>query len=239
MEGDGDFRSEEVCRLRDEADIIVTNPPFSLFREFVDWIFEAEKDFLIIGNMNAITYKNIFPRIAANEMWLGATNFNTGMYFRVPEDFVYASSYKFERERDGVKVNRVPGVCRYTNLEHGRRHEPLKLMTIEENLRYSRNKKIKGKSFEEASPRYDNYDAIEVGFTDAIPSDYDGVMGGPISFLDKYCPEQFEIVGRADANIADENNRYHISGFKDKGGAPLVNGEFVYKRILITSLNRD
>lgn len=239
MQGDGDFRSEEVCRLRDEADIIVTNPPFSLFREFVDWIFEAEKQFLIIGNMNAITYKNIFPRIAANEMWLGATNFNTGMYFRVPEDFVYASSYKFEREQDGVKVNRVPGVCWYTNLEHGRRHEPLKLMTIEENLRYSRNKKIKGKSFEEAYPRYDNYDAIEVGFTDAIPSDYNGVMGVPISFLDKYCPEQFEIVGRADANIADENNKYHISGFKDKGGAPLVNGEFVYKRILITPLNSD
>lgn len=199
MEGDGDFRSEEVCRLRDEADIIVTNPPFSLFREFVDWIFEAEKDFLIIGNMNAITYKNIFPRIAANEMWLGATNFNTGMYFRVPEDFVYASSYKFERERDGVKVNRVPGVCWYTNLEHGRRHEGLNLMTIEENLRYSRHKEIKGKSFEEAYPRYDNYDAIEVGFTDAIPSDYNGVMGVPISFLDKYCPEQFEIIGATES----------------------------------------
>ena len=195
MEGDGDFRSEEVCRLRDEADFIVTNPPFSLFREFVDWIFEAEKQFLIIGNMNAITYKNIFPRIAANEMWLGATNFNTGMYFRVPEDFVYASSYKFEREQAGIKVNRVPGVCWYTNLEHGKRHEPLKLMTIEENLRYSWHKEIKGKSFEEAYPRYDNYDTIEVAYTDAIPSDYDGVMGVPISFLDKYCPDQFEIVG--------------------------------------------
>lgn len=225
MEGDGDFRSEEVCRLRDEADFIVTNPPFSLFREFVDWIFEAEKQFPIIGNMNAITYKNIFPRIAANEMWLGATNFNTGMYFRVPEDFVYASSYKFEREQAGIKVNRVPGVCWYTNLEHGRRHEPLKLMTIEENLRYSWHKEIKGKSFEEAYPRYDNYDAIEVAYTDAIPRDYDGVMGVPISFLDKYCPDQFEIVGSNRGVDQDPNGVY--------GRSSLIKGREVYKRLFI------
>ena len=195
MEGDGDFRSEEVCRLRDEADIIVTNPPFSLFREFVDWIFEAEKDFLIIGNMNAITYKNIFPRIAANEMWLGVHN-ASDMVFAVPEGAYVAPKDKEKAEKLGYVGNytRLGNSCWYSNLEHGRRHEELKLMTIEENLRYSRHKEIKGKSFEEAYPRYDNYDAIEVGFTDAIPSDYDGVMGVPISFLDKYCPEQFEIV---------------------------------------------
>ena len=190
MEGDGDFRSEEVCRLRDEADIIVTNPPFSLFREFVDWIFEAEKQFLIIGNMNAITYKNIFPRIAANEMWLG-NGFQSGnAYFKVSSGEDYAEGV-FDEVSGLVKFRNCHW---YTNLEHGRRHEPLKLMTIEENLRYSRHKEIKGKSFEEAYPRYDNYDAIEVAFTDAIPRDYDGVMGVPISFLDKYCPEQFEIV---------------------------------------------
>lgn len=231
LEGDGDFRSEEVCRLRDQADIIVTNPPFSLLGEFVDWIFEAEKQFIIIGNMNAITYKNIFPRIAANGMWLGATNFNTGMYFRVPEDFVYASSYKFERERDGVKVNRVPGVCWYTNLEHGRRHEELKLMTIEENLRYSRHKEIKGKSFEEAYPRYDNYDAIEVGFTDAIPSDYDGVMGVPISFLDKYCPEQFELLGMSES----EGRGFSNGLWRANSGVsqPLVGSARLYKRLFI------
>ena len=195
MEGDGDFRSEEVCRLRDEADIIVTNPPFSLFREFVDWIFEAEKDFLIIGNMNAITYKNIFPRIAANEMWLG-NGFQSGnAYFKVSSGDDYAEGV-FNEETGLVKFRNCHW---YTNLEHGKRHESLKLMTIEENLRYSRHKEIKGKSFEEAYPRYDNYDAIEVGFTDAIPSDYDGVMGVPISFLDKYCPEQFEILGATES----------------------------------------
>ena len=195
MEGDGDFRSEEVCRLRDEADIIVTNPPFSLFREFVDWIFEAEKDFLIIGNMNAITYKNIFPRIATNEMWLG-NGFQSGnAYFKVSSGDDYAEGV-FNEETGLVKFRNCHW---YTNLEHGRRHEELKLMTIEENLRYSRHKEIKGKSFEEAYPRYDNYDAIEVGFTDAIPSDYDGVMGVPISFLDKYCPEQFEIIGATES----------------------------------------
>ncbi|MDD6928048.1 MAG: adenine-specific methyltransferase EcoRI family protein [Bacteroidales bacterium] len=198
MEGDGDFRSEEVCRLRDEADIIVTNPPFSLFREFVDWIFEAGKDFLIIGNMNAITYKNIFPRIAANEMWLGFSIRSGDREFEVPKEYpITAAGWRIDE--NGRKFVRVKGVRWYTNLEHGRRHEPLKLMTIEDNLRYSRNKKIKGKSFEEAYPRYDNYDAIEVGSTDAIPSDYDGVMGVPISFLDKYCPEQFEIIGATES----------------------------------------
>lgn len=192
MEGDGDFRSEEVCRLRDETDIIVTNPPFSLLGEFVDWIFETKKQFLIIGNKNAITYKNIFPRIATNEMWSGFRNWSGGMWFETIDE------KDFDRIDNGVKMKNVSSIW-YTNLEHGRRHEELKLMTIEENLRYSRHKEIKGKSFEEAYPRYDNYDAIEVGFTDAIPSDYDGVMGVPISFLDKYCPEQFEIIGATES----------------------------------------
>ena len=192
LEGDGDFRSAEVTALRDEADVIVTNPPFSLFREFLAWIVEAEKLFLVIGNMNAITYKETFPLIKDNKIWLGATNFNTGMYFKVPVDFVYASTYKFEREQNGEKVNRVPGVCWFTNMDHGRRHQPLPLMTMADNLKFSKHKEIRGK---EAYEKYDNYDAIEVPYTDAIPNDYDGVMGVPISFLDKYCPEQFEIVG--------------------------------------------
>lgn len=188
LEGDGDFRSEEVCRLRDEADIIITNPPFSLFREFIDWIFEGRKQFLIIGNKNSITYKNVFPRIAANEMWSGYRNWSGGMWFETIDE------NDVDRKEDGVNLKNVSSIW-FTNIEHGRRHEPLQLSTIEGNLRYSRHKEIKGKSFEEAYPKYDNYDAIEVGFTDAIPSDYPGVMGVPISFLDKYCPEQFEIVG--------------------------------------------
>ena len=189
LEGTGDFRSPEVTALRNEADIIITNPPFSLFREFLAWIVEGNKQFAIIGNMNAITYKEVFPLIKENKMWLGVTNYNTGMYFYVPKNFKYADTYKFDRERNGKAVNRVPGCCWYSNLEHGRRHQPLALMTMEDNLRY--NKKMKDK---EAYDHYDNYDAIEVPYTDAIPSDYEGVMGVPISFLDKYCPEQFEIL---------------------------------------------
>lgn len=190
LEGDGDFRSDEVKALRDESDIVITNPPFSLFREFLAWVVAAEKQFLIIGNLNAITYKEVFPLIKDNKMWLGATGFNEGMYFKVPEEFEYAETYKFERQQAGEKVNRVPGVCWFSNLDHGRRHQPLQLMSMADNLRF--NKKLKA---QEAYDRYDNYDAIEVPFTDAIPSDYDGVMGVPITFLDKYSPEQFEIIG--------------------------------------------
>ena len=191
LDGDGDFRSSEVTALRDEADIIVTNPPFSLFREFLAWIVAADKKFIIIGNMNAITYKETFPLIKDNKLWLGATSFNKGMYFFVPNGFKYASSYKFERQIDGKAVNRVPGVCWFTNVDHGRRHQPLDLLTMDENIMYSKHREIRGKGYD----RYDNYDAIEVPFVDAIPSDYNGVMGVPITFLDKYCPEQFEILG--------------------------------------------
>jgi len=200
LQGDGDFRSSEILKLWSEADIIITNPPFSLFREFLTWIQPTKKQFMIIGNMNAITYKEAFPLIMENKIWVGATNFNTGMYFRVPNDFVYADSYKFERERNGEKVNRVPGVCWFTNLDHGRRHQPLTLMTMEENKKYSKHKEVK----EIGYLKYDNYNAIEVPFTDAIPSDYPGIMGVPISYLDKHSPEQFEIVGTSDNGLIED-----------------------------------
>lgn len=231
LEGDGDFRSEEVCRLRDEADIIITNPPFSLFREFVDWIFEGRKQFLIISNMNAITYKNVFPRIAANEMWMGVKSTSQAMFFRTTnEEYkIQVSTTRPEgswwRNIDGEVCIGINNSCWFTNLEHGRRHQPLQLSTIEGNLRYSRHKEIKGKSFEEAYPKYDSYDAIEVKYTDSIPSDYQGRMGVPISFLDKYCPEQFEILG-IDRYIEDNpipNRRFTI------------NGKEVYARIVIRS----
>lgn len=227
LDGDGDFRSTEVTALRNEADVIVTNPPFSLFREFLAWIVETEKLFLVIGNMNAITYKETFPLIKDNKIWLGATNFNTGMYFKVPADFVYASTYKFEREQNGEKVNRVPGVCWFTNIEHGRRHQPLPLMTMADNLKFSKHKEIRGK---EAYDKYDNYDAIEVPYTDAIPNDYDGVMGVPISFLDKYCPEQFDIIGITENNVNLET--YWIAG-QEKYDRPYINGVRKYPRLLI------
>ena len=188
LAGDGDFRSAEIKSLRDEADIIVTNPPFSLFREFLAWIFEADKQFVVISNLNAITYKEVFPLIKNEKMWLG-NGFHAGnAYFSSPITTEYAQGV-YNPETGLVKFRNV---CWFTNLDHGRRHQPLPLMTMADNLRFSKHKEIKGKK---AYDRYDNYDAIEVPFTDAIPSDYDGVMGVPISFLDKFCPEQFEIVG--------------------------------------------
>lgn len=233
LEGDGDFRSKEICQLRDQADIIITNPPFSLFREFLAWVVEAGKQFVVIGNMNAITYKEVFPLIKENKMWLGVTNFNKGMYFIVPENFIYASTYKFEREQNGVKVNRVPGVCWFSNINHGRRHQPLPLMTMADNLKFSKHKEIRGK---ESYKHYVNYDAIEVPFTDAIPSDYEGAMGVPLSFLDKYCPEQFEILGIG-LELANMDIIKKKLG-KLNGGPRMyveTNGELVrlYERIII------
>ena len=222
LEGDGDFRSAEVTALRDTADIIITNPPFSLFREFLAWAVAGGQRFAIIGSINAITYCEAFPLIRANRMWLGASHFNRGMYFRVPEDFQHAPTYRFDRERDGVKVNRVPGVCWFTNLEHGRRHEPLGLMTMADNLRFSRHREIRGRA---AYPRYDNYDAIEVPYVDAIPSDYDGVMGVPITFLDRYCPEQFKILGSNRGIGQDAEGVYGRSAY--------VDGVEVFKRLSI------
>ncbi|MCI6485644.1 MAG: adenine-specific methyltransferase EcoRI family protein [Bacteroidales bacterium] len=193
LEGDGDFRSREVTALRDEADIIVTNPPFSLFREFLAWIVAADKKCLMIGNTNAITYKEVFPLIKENRLWLGATGFATDMVFGVPEGTVVSEAYKKKAERMGYVGNytRLGNSCWFTNLDHGRRHQPLILMTEADNVRYSRHKEIRGAGY----AHYDNYDAIEVPYVDAIPSDYDGAMGVPITFLDKYCPEQFEILG--------------------------------------------
>ena len=193
LEGDGDFRSSEVSTLRDEADIIVTNPPFSLFREFLEWIVKADKKCLMIGNTNAITYKEVFPLIKENRLWLGATGFSTDMVFGVPEGTVVPEAYKKKAEKMGYIGNytRLGNSCWFTNIEHGRRHQPISLMTMDENIMYSKHKEIRGKGYQ----HYDNYDAIEVPYTDAIPSDYDGAMGVPITFLDKYCPEQFEILG--------------------------------------------
>jgi len=200
LEGDGDFRSEEVSRLRDESDIIITNPPFSLFREFLAWILDAKKQLLIIGNMNAITYKEVFPLIKENKLWLGPSITSGDREFQVPDDYpLEAAGWRIDQQ--GRKFLRIKGVRWFTNLDHGRRHQLLPLMTMEDNLRYSKHKEIKGK---DSYDRYDNYHAIEVPFTDAIPSNYDGVMGVPISFLDKYSPEQFEILGATQRGCHDE-----------------------------------
>jgi hypothetical protein len=191
--GGGDFRSAECLAFLKEADIVVTNPPFSLFREYVAQLVEHGKKFIIVGSKNAITYKEIFPLIKRNKMWVGAGFANGNAYFKIPEgcgrefaDGVYDASTGLVKFRN---------VGWFTNLDHGRRHERLKCMTTADNLKFSKHKEIKGKK---QYDHYDNYDAIEVPYTDAIPSDYDGVMGVPITFLDRYNPEQFEIVGNDD-----------------------------------------
>lgn len=232
LEGDGDFRSPEVTALRDEADIIVTNPPFSLFREFLAWIVEANKKCLMIGNTNAITYKEVFPLIKENKLWLGATGFSTDMVFGVPEGTIVPEAYKKKAEKMGYVGNytRLGNSCWFTNMEHGRRHQPLSLMTMEENIMYSKHKEIRGKGYQ----HYDNYDAIEVPFTDAIPSDYDGAMGVPITFLDKYCPEQFEILGATESEGKGFSNGLWRS--ESSSSQALVNGNKVYKRLFIKYL---
>ena len=184
LEGDGDFRSKEVTRLRDEADIIVTNPPFSLFREFFTWVMDAEKKFIVIANKNCTTYKEVFPHIINNQVWSGYRRWSGGMWFETKNE------KNVDKIVHGVNMKNVPTMW-LTNVEHGRRHQSLRLMTIEENKRFSVHKEINGKGY----TQYDNYDAIEVNYYDAIPSDYDGIMGVSVTYLDKYCPEQFEIVG--------------------------------------------
>jgi len=200
LAGDGDFRSAEIKKLRDEADIIITNPPFSLFREFLAWIVEANKQFLIIGNMNAITYKEVFPLVKENKVWLGPSISSGDREFQVPDSYpINAVGWRIDE--NGKKFLRIKGVRWFTNLDHGRRHQPLPLMPMADNLKFSKHKEIKGRK---SYNRFDNYDAIEVPFTDATPSDYDGMMGVPISFLDKYNPEQFEILGTSDNGLVDD-----------------------------------
>lgn len=218
LNGDGDFRSDEITALRDEADMVITNPPFSLYREFVAWLVEGGVEFTVIGNINSITYREVFPLIRDNKMWLGGYRRCNTMWFTIPE----ITYIKTPVEYDGKVCARVSAWW-FTNIDHGRRREKLKLKTMEENTRHSRRKKIR----EQGYPKYDNYDAIEVAFTEAIPSDYGGVMGVPISFLNKYNPEQFEIVG-----CSINFGRPH--GW-DKGVSmnAVVNGKEMYKRIFI------
>lgn len=235
LKGDGDFKSEEIKKLRDEADIIITNPPFSLFREFLNWIIEADKQFVVVGSMNAITYKEVFTSIKQNKIWLGLKSTSKAMYFKT-SDKEYAKRVSSERPEgswwrtieDEVHIG-INNSCWYTNLDHGKRHQPMPLMTYDDNLKFSKHKEIKENGYIE----YDNYNAIEVSFTDAIPSDYNGFMGVPISFLDKYSPEQFEIVGSdtdVKAGYLPELVKPNWNGKIDRG---YVNGNRIYSRILI------
>ena len=226
LNGDGDFRSDEVKKLRDEADIIVTNPPFSLFREFLAWIVEAKKKFLIIGNINCITYKEVFPMLKENKAWLGNGMGRWISGFIVPKEYeLYGTEARVEK--DGTRIVATNSCLWLTNIEHGRRHQSLQLMSEADNIKFSRHKEVKGIGYK----KYDNYDAIEIPYTDAIPSDYKGVMGVPISFLDKYCPEQFEIVGTTESEGKGFSNG--LWDCSSDVAQPLVDGERAYKRIFI------
>ena len=200
LKGDGDFKSEEIKKLRDEADIIITNPPFSLFRDFLAWIVEANKKFVIVGNKNCVTYKEVFPLIKENKLWSGRTEWSGGMWFETKDPT------NVDKVINGIDMKNVSSIF-LTNIDHGRRHQPLSLMTMQDNIKFSKHKEVKGKEYQ----KYDNYDVIEIPFTDSIPSDYDGIMGVPISFLDKYCPEQFQILGATQRGCHDEvpdTNKY-------------------------------
>lgn len=223
LKGDGDFRSDECVELLKQSDIVVTNPPFSLFREYVAQLFEYKKHFIIIGNKGIVTYKEVFPLIRDNKMWSGRTIWSGGLWFET------INSSDVDKVINGVNMKNVPAAW-FTNLDHGRHHQPIPLMTMSDNLKYSKHKELKGKSY----VKYEHYDAIEVPYTDSIPSDYDGVMGVPPTFLDKYSPDQFEIVGMA------EDNGKGFSGVHD--GKPIwdgtnphciVNGVTKNKRIFI------
>ena len=307
LKGNGDFRSDEIKKLRNEADVIITNPPFSQFRDFLAWLVEGDKQFCMIGNMNAITYKEVFPLIKNNKMWLGNGFAHGNAYFGIPEST--AKDYASGVYDPQTKLVKFRNCCWFTNIDHGKRHQPLALMTMADNLKYSKHKEIRENGYQ----KYDNYDAIEVPFTDAIPSDYfpikntsararattttqscqansilaswesqsrsstniaqnnskssvvhtttegqmDGqkklicpeqltdeasindclseqgssrIMGVPISFLDKFSPEQFEIVGCSDNGMVSEELK--LPHFK-RHNEPYVNGNKVYKRIFI------
>ena len=225
LKGDGDFRSAECIELLKESDIVVTNPPFSLFREYLAQLVGYDKKFIIIGNQNAITYKEVFPLFKENMLWLGASIHSGDREFRVPDSYpLQAAGYRVDD--NGIKYIRVKGVRWFTNLDYSERHEDLVLYRSYTPEEY---------------PHYDNYDAIEVGKTSEIPCDYDGVMGVPITFMDKYNPNQFEIIWQAAGNSYANAPKELLEELKFDPtvkyggglGAGVINGKAKYARILI------
>jgi len=218
LKENGDFRSKECIDLLKQSDIVVTNPPFSLFREYVQQLFNYKKNFLIIGSINCISYKEVFQKIKKNEIWLGNGMGRWISGFIVPKSYdLYGTEARIDE--NGDRIVSTNSCLWLTNLDHGRRHQPLSLMTMADNKRF--NKKILKK--ENSYKKYDNYNAIEIPYTDAIPSDHDGVMGVPLTFHDKYNPEQFELLGQMVTTKIDEFNF----------GYPYVKGKKIYARILI------
>ena len=222
LEGSGDFRSAECIEFLKEADVVVTNPPFSLFREYIKQLMDFNKKFIVLGNMNAITYKEIFPYIKENKLWWGCSTSGSArnMWFICPDSYEADIKNDNYKEEGGKKMRRVQGIEWYTNIEHKKRNTPLDLY----------------KRYSNEYPKYDNYDAIEVSKVAEIPADYNGVMGVPITFLDSYCPEQFEIVWTSDRGGDGKIENLKIPN-QARYDAPTVNGVGVYKRIFIKSLS--
>lgn len=218
LKRDGDFRSEESIELLKQADIVVTNPPFSLFREYVAQLVDYNKKFLIIGNLNSVTYKDIFKLIKDKKLWFGASIHSGDREFGVPADYPLKAS-SFRTDNDGKKYIRVKGVRWYTNLDYKMRHEDLILY-----------KTYRGN--EDEYPKYDNYDGINVDKTKDIPLDYKEVIGVPITFLDKYNPEQFEILGMS-ASAGYDEEIVGIALLGEKDARPIINKETKYARIFI------
>ena len=226
LKGDGDFRSAECIELLKEADIVVTNPPFSLFREYVAQLIEYDKKFIIIGNVNSITYKEIFKLIKENKLWLGVSIHSGDREFQVPKDYpLNAAGYRVDNQ--GNKFIRVKGVRWFTNLDYPQRHEDLILYKTYNEQDY---------------PKYDNYDAINVDVTKEIPMDYENVMGVPITFLDRFCPDQFEIIGcfnnyKPETADISKGQIYgeavKVTSTTSLFRGPVINGKAKYFRILI------
>lgn len=235
LEGDGDFRSLECVELLKQSDIVVTNPPFSLFRVYITQLFEYDKKFLIIGNLNAIKYTEVFPKIKDNKVWLGNNaRVNGGaMFYEIPEavaNLDQVREIRTDEKGKKVYITRVQGVRWFTNLDHGRLHQQISLMTEADVIKFSTKKPFE---------KYDNYDAIDISLVKNIPSDYDGMMGVPISFLDKYSPEQFEII--------DLLNRYTLLDVEKtnedvrarRSHTCNINSVPVYSRIVIRKKLRE
>lgn len=237
LKGDGDFRSAEVVKLRDEADIIVTNPPFSLFREFLAWLIEGNKKFIIIGNENDATTKDTFPLIKKEIMWLGK---NSGdMAFKVPKDSEPRET-RFWIDENGQKWRSMGNICWYTNIDLKRRHTELNLMTMEDNLRFNKPliKKLEKDYNVNYYPKFENYNAIEVPRYDAIPSDYKDVMGVPITFLKFHNPSQFHIIGHTHSGD-DSEEVEKLRTIPSKRHRGYINGKQIYDRILIIKVEED
>lgn len=221
LNGNGDFRSDELVALRNQADFIITNPPFSLFRDFMAWIMDANNQFAVICNKNCVTFKEIFPKIKGNEIWSGYRAWAGGMWFETIDET------DVDKVENGVNLKNVSSIW-LTNIEHNRRYEPIPLLSMEENLLKYPNLKDK-----KAYIQYDNYNAIEIPETKAIPSDYDGVMGVPISFLDKFDPNQFQIIG-IDTDIKNGVlSDLIMNDWEGKLDRGYINGERKYSRLLI------